>query len=76
MVDAIYYCGVTDSDLFNFHTKTDRVAAELFCDDLLSCMYKTYKESDEDLKLYFNLLVVNEKISLGTGQKKNIKAFI
>ena len=51
------------------------MAAELFDDEFLSCMDKTYEEFDKYLKSYSNLTVVNVQIRLGPGQNKNIKAF-
>ena len=74
--DVIYDYIVTDGALFNVDTKAYRMAAELFDDELSSSMDKTYKELDEELKLYSNLTVVNGKIRLGPGNKKNINAFI
>ena len=50
VVNAIFDCGVTDVALFNGDTKVDRMAAELFDDEFLSCMDKTYKEFDKYLK--------------------------
>ena len=43
VADAKYYCGVTDSDLFNDDMKSDSMSAEVFDDDLSSCMDKTYE---------------------------------
>ena len=73
VVDAIYDCGVTDDALFNGNTKSDRMADELFDYDLLSCLDKTYKEFNGDLKSESNLTVVNRQIRLGSGKKKDIK---
>ena len=43
MLYKIYEFGVTDSTLFNGNTKSDRMAAELFDDQFLSCMDNTYE---------------------------------
>ena len=32
VVDAIYYCGVMDGDLFNDNMKSDSMSAEVFGD--------------------------------------------
>ena len=44
--DAIYYCGVTDGDLFNGYTKSDMMASKIFDNELFSCMDKTYEDFD------------------------------
>ena len=74
--DAIYYCGVTDGDLFNGYTKSDMMASKIFDNELFSCMDKTYKDFDEDFKSYSNLIVINRQIRLGHGKKRDIKVFI
>ena len=76
VANAVFYCGVMEGALFKDNTKSDRMSAELFDDDFLSCMEKTYEEFDEELKSYSNLTVVNGKIRLGPGQKNNTKDFI
>ena len=76
VADAIYDCFITDGALLNGDTKEDRMASELFTDDLSSCSDNTYEEFDEDLKYYYSLTVNNRKIRLRPGQKNNIKAFI
>ena len=76
VANTIFDCGVTNVALFNGTSKSNRIAAELFYDELLSCIENTYEEFGEDLKSYSNLKFVNGQIRLGTGQNKNTKAFI
>ena len=47
VVNTIFDCSVTYGALFYGNKKSDRMAAELFDDDLSSCMEKTYEEFDE-----------------------------
>ena len=50
VADAIHDCGVMEGALFNDISKSYRMAAEVLDDELLSCMDKTYREPDEDLR--------------------------
>ena len=74
--NAIMLCGVIDPTYFNGTTKAERIATEIFDDDFQSCMDKTVKELDEDLKSYSALTVANGQIRLTPGIKRNIRAFL
>ena len=74
--DAIILCGVNDSTAFNGATKAERIADDVFDDDFQSCMDKTIKELDEDLKSYSALTIGNGQIRLTPGNKRNIRGLM
>lgn len=43
--------GVNDTDNFNGQSSVDRFAEDLFDNDFMTCMDKTYKDLDGDFKL-------------------------
>ena len=74
--DAIILCGVNDAIVFNGLTKAERIADDVFDDDFQSCMDKTIKELDEDLKSYSALTIGNGQIRLTPGNKRNIRGLM
>lgn len=74
--NAIILCGVIDPTYFNGSTKAERIAIEIFDDEFQSCIDKTVKELDEDLKSYSSITVANGQIRLTPGIKRNIRGFI
>ena len=74
--DAIILCGVNDTTSFNGDTKAERIADDVFDDDFQSCMDKTIKELDEDLKSYSALTIGNGQIRLTPGNKRNIRGLM
>ena len=74
--DAIILCGVNDATVFNGSTKAERIADDVFDDDFQSCMDKTIKELDEDLKSYSALTIGNGQIRLTPGNKRNIRGLM
>ena len=74
--DAIILCGVNDATSFNGATKIERIADDVFDDDFQSCMDKTIKELDEDLKSYSVLTIGNGQIRLAPGKKRNIRGLM
>ena len=72
----MFNCSITDDVLFDGNTKTSKIANELFDEDFMSCMDKTYAELDDDLKSYSTLTVAHGQIRITPGHKKKIKAFI
>ena len=74
--NAMFDCGITDDVLFDGNTKASRIYNELFDDDFMSCMDKTYVELDDNLKSYSTLTATHGQISLTPGNNKNIQAFI
>ena len=76
VANAIFICGVNNRVLFNGTTQAERIVGEIFDDDFESCIDKTMKELDEDLKSYSSLTVANGQIRLNPSQRKNVRAFV
>jgi len=74
--DAMIACGVDNVGLFQSLTQAQRLAADLFDNEFMSCMDKRFDEVDEDLKTYSSLTAQQGQIRLTSGVKKHIKAFI
>ena len=74
--NAMVACGIDNNTMFNGATACERIATEIFDDDFLSCLDKTYSELDDSLKDYSALTVANGQIRLTPGIKTNVKAFI
>jgi hypothetical protein len=78
--DAMASCGLLDNPagpmLFNGQTQAQRVAFDLFNDDFMSCMDKTFSELDQDFKTYSDLTVAQGQIRMVPGVKTQIKAFV
>ena len=73
--DALVSIGIDNHIQFNGATKAQRIATEMFDDDFETCLDKTFKEIDEDLKSWGQELTINNgQIRLTPIQKKNIKA--
>jgi hypothetical protein len=74
-------CGVNDEALFDGDTAAQRIATDLFGDDFVTCMDKSFTELDSEFKTYSDLtqnhLTQNQgQIRLLPGTKRMIKAFI
>ena len=76
LANALCDYSITDAVLFDGDTKASRIATELFDDNFMSCMDKTYVELDDDLNLYSTLNFTHGQIRLTPGHNKNIKEFI
>ena len=74
--DAMVLCGVDDTVLFAGSTAAQRLATEMFDDEFISTMDKTFEELDEDFKTWSGLTVNQGQIRLTPGTKRNIKAFV
>ena len=68
--------GVNDTLLFNNETQAQQLASDLFDDTFVSCMDKSYKEIDSDLKSYAQLTAAQGQIRLQPSVKRGIKAFV
>ena len=75
VLDAINQIGIVDQVLFNGNTRAERIATEMFDDNFESCIDKTFKEIDEDLKSWSAMTINNGQIRLTPLQKRNLKAF-
>lgn len=76
VMDAMIACGINNAVFFNGATACQRIATEIFDNDFLSCLDKSYTELDDSLKDYSALTVANGQIRLTPGIKTNVKAFI
>ena len=74
--DAMVLSGVDDTDVLQGRSTAQRIAADIFEDDFTTSMDKTYKDFDDDLKMFSTLTVAQGQIRLLLGVKKRIKAFI
>ena len=74
--NLMFICGINSPTLFQGDLQANRITGKLFDDDFMSCMNKTVKELDDDLKSYSTLIAANGQICLNLGQKNNVKSFI
>ena len=74
--DAMIIAGVNDADNFNGESSTERFAEDLFDNNFMTCMDKTYKDLDGDFKLLSILTAIQEQIHMVPRVTKCIKAFI
>ena len=76
--DALIECGVNidNTVLFNGSTGAQRIANEVFDDDLMSCMDKSSSDLENDWKTYSNLTINQGQIRLRPATKKNIRALV
>ena len=72
----MFICGIYSPTLFQGDSQAKRISGELFDDEFVSCMDKTVKYLENDLKSYSTLTAANGQIRLNPGQKDNVKAFI
>ena len=76
MKQALTLCGVDDALLFEGETQAQRISNEVFDDDFVSCLDKTFSDLEDDWKTYSSLTVAQGQIRLRPGTKKNIKALV
>ena len=57
VVDAMILCGIDNHVQFNGHTAAQRIAADVFDDDFMSCIDKDISDLEDDLKTYPNLTI-------------------
>jgi uncharacterized metal-binding protein len=57
VLDAMVACGVDHDVLFMDEMQAQRLAADIFSDQSLSCLDTTFKELDEHFKMYSDLTV-------------------
>ena len=74
--DAMVLSGANDGDSFQGRSSAQRIATDIFEDDFNTSMDKTYKDLDDDLKMFSSLTAMQGQIRLLPGVKKRIKAFI
>ena len=68
--DAMVTCGVDTTVTFNGSNKAQRIATDIFDDDFHTCIDKTIKEINSDLKDYSQLTVTQGQIRLTLLQRK------
>ena len=76
VVDAMLTAGVSVVDNFRGSSSAQRIATNIFEDDFNTCMDKTHKDIDDDLKVFSQLAATQGRISVLPGVKKRIKAFV
>ena len=76
VLDAVIACGVDNNALFDGDTAAERIATDLFDDDYVSAMDKTWEELDTDFKSYTDLTHAQGQIRFLPGIKRNLKGFI
>ena len=76
IVDAMVACGVDNAVRFNGNTAAERIAAEVFDDDFMSCIDKDISDLEDDFKTYSVLTVNQGQIRLRPGIKRKIRGFI
>ena len=64
-------CGCDNTISFNGMTVASIISTDIFDDDFKSCIDKSYKKLDEDLKSYSVLTIANGQIRLNPLIKKN-----
>ena len=76
VLDAMILCGIDNHVQFNGHTAAQRIAADVFDDDFMSCIDKDISDLEDDLKSYSSLTIAQGQIRLTPGTKRNLRAFI
>jgi len=74
--DTMVLSGANDADNFQGRSSAQRIATDIFVNDFNTSMDKTYKDLDDDLKMFSSLTTMQGQIRLLPGVKKRIKAFI
>ena len=74
--DAMILAGVNDADDFHGQTSAERLSKDLFDNDSMACMDKTYEDLEQDFKSLSSLTIAQGQIRLEPRVKKRIKAFI
>ena len=77
VVDALALCGISNvGPVFNGDSPAERVSADIFADDFMTCMDKTFSELDEDWKTYSSLTAANRQLRFVPSVKRNVRAFV
>ena len=74
--NTMFICGINIPRIFQGDSQAKRISGDVFDDDYMSCMDKTVKELEYDLKSFSTLTTANSQIRLNPRQKNNVKAFI
>ena len=69
VTQAMIACGVNPDDQFGGRSAPERIAADLFNDNYLTCMDKTFEELDTEFKAYSELTQNQGQIRLLPGIK-------
>ena len=67
--DAMVLSGANDGDSFQGRSSAQRIATDIFEDDFNTSMDKTYKDLDDDLKMFSSLTAMQGQIRLLPGVK-------
>ena len=67
VTNTIFICGNYIPTLFQGNSQAERISGELFDDKFMSCIDKTVKELDNNLKSNSTLTATNGQISLNPG---------
>ena len=76
VLDAMIACGVDNNAVYDGDTAAERLSTDLFDEDYVSVMDKTWDELDNDFKSYTDLTQLQGQIRLLPGVKRNLKGFI
>ena len=78
MENALIMCGVNRDNivLFDGNNAAQRIANEVFDNDLTSCVNKSNSDLENDWKTYSQLTVAQGQIRLRPATKKNIRALV
>ena len=67
VTNTIFICGNYIPTLFQGNSQAERISGELFDDKFMSCIDKTVKELDNNLKSHSPLTAANSQIPLNPG---------
>ena len=77
VIDALARCDISNvGPLFNGQSPAQCVSADIFADDFMTCLDKTFDELDEDWKTYPALTVPNGQLRVDPSVKRNVRAFV
>ena len=78
MESALIMCGVNRDNtvLFDDNNAAQRIANEVFDNDLTSCVDKSNSDLENDWKTYSQLTIAQGQIRLRPATKKNIRALV
>ena len=62
--DAMILAGVNDADDFHGQTSAERLSEDLFDNDFMACMDKTYEDLEQDFKSLSSLTIAQGQIRL------------
>lgn len=74
--DAMILCGVNNTDRYEDRTPAQRIAEDVFNNDFLTCMDKSFIDLESDFKTYSSLTLAQGQLRFSPGIKNRVKAFV